>query len=52
MDMCGAQLQGAKIATYGERVEDIFYLTNDDNKAIDNPIKFECLENSIREMLS
>lgn len=52
MDMCGTNLQGAKIATYGERVEDIFYLRNDKNKAIDDPLKFECLKNSIIETLS
>ncbi|MBL1142340.1 MAG: [protein-PII] uridylyltransferase [Proteobacteria bacterium] len=52
MDLCGAKLQGAKIATYGERVEDIFYLQNDDNKAIDDPLKFECLKKSILEALS
>ena len=52
MDLCGAKLQGAKIATYGERVEDIFYLQNDENKAIDNPLKFECLKNSIIDTLS
>jgi [protein-PII] uridylyltransferase len=52
MDLCGAKLQNAKIATYGERVEDIFYLQNDDNKAIDDPLKFECLKNSIIDKLS
>ncbi len=52
MDLCGAKLQGAKIATYGERVEDIFYLRNDENKAIDDPLKFECLKNSILDALA
>lgn len=52
MDLCGAKLHGAKIATYGERVEDIFYLRNDENKAIDDPLKFECLKNSILDALS
>jgi len=52
MDHCGARLQNAKIATYGERVEDIFYLQNDENKAIDDPLKFECLKNSIIDTLS
>jgi [protein-PII] uridylyltransferase len=52
MDLCGVKLQGAKIATYGECVEDIFYLYNDDNKAIDDPLKFECLKSSILEALS
>lgn len=52
MEQCGSKLQGAKIATYGERVEDIFYLRNDENKAIDDPLKFECLKNSILAALS
>tara|TARA_R110002072_G_scaffold30092_1_gene94199 strand:- start:20619 stop:23264 length:2646 start_codon:yes stop_codon:yes gene_type:complete len=52
MDMCGAKLQNAKIATYGERAEDIFYLQNDENKMIEDPLKFECLRNSIIDALS
>jgi [protein-PII] uridylyltransferase len=52
MDLCGAKLQGAKIATYGERVEDIFYIKNDENKAINDPLKFECLKNTISDALS
>ncbi len=52
MDLCGAKLQNAKIATYGERVIDIFYLQNDENNAIDDPLKFECLKSSIIDALS
>lgn len=52
MDLCGAKLQNAKIATYGERVVDIFYLQNDENNAIDDPLKFECLKSSIIDGLS
>ena len=52
MDMCGTKLQNAKIATYGERAEDIFYLQNDENKMIDDPLKFECLKSSIIDALS
>ncbi len=52
MDMCGVKLQNAKIATYGERAEDIFYIQNDENKMIDDPLKFECLKNSIIDALS
>ncbi len=48
---CGARLQGAKIATYGERAEDIFFITDPDNRPIRDTIKFECLHNSIREAL-
>lgn len=52
MDLCGIKLEGAKIATYGERVEDIFYLLDDDNNAIDDPIVFESLKSSILEALA
>lgn len=52
MEQCEINLQSAKIATYGERVEDIFYLLDDKNNAIDDPLKFECLKNSILETLS
>ncbi|MCS3902515.1 [protein-PII] uridylyltransferase [Methylohalomonas lacus] len=49
---CGARIQGAKIATYGERAEDIFFITDPDtNQPISDTIKFECLRNSISESL-
>ncbi|MDZ7736444.1 MAG: hypothetical protein U5P41_10335 [Gammaproteobacteria bacterium] len=32
---CGARLQGAKIATYGERAEDIFFITDPDTEQAD-----------------
>ena len=52
MDLCGVKLQGAKIATFGEKVEDIFYIQDYENNMISNPIKFECLEKSIKQILS
>ena len=52
LEHCGVKLQGAKIATFGERVEDIFYLQSYENKIISDPLKFECLEKSIIETLS
>ncbi|HKK15923.1 MAG TPA: [protein-PII] uridylyltransferase, partial [Gammaproteobacteria bacterium] len=51
LNFCGVSLQGAKIATYGARVEDIFFITDRNNSMIDDPIKFECLENSIMTSL-
>ena len=51
LNFCGARLQGAKIATYGARVEDIFFITDRKNKIITDPIKFECLRNSISSSL-
>ena len=51
MEFCGVSLQGAKIATYGERVEDIFFITDSNSEVIKDEIKIECLENSIAEAL-
>jgi [protein-PII] uridylyltransferase len=51
LNFCGARLQGAKIATYGARVEDIFFITDRKNRIITDPIKFECLRNSISSSL-
>ncbi len=52
MAHCGVILLGAKISTLGERAEDIFYIRDKDRNALSDPIKFECLKNTITEMLS
>jgi [protein-PII] uridylyltransferase len=47
---CNVLLQNAKIATFGERAEDIFYITNAQQK----PLKIEdqnCLRETITQML-
>ncbi len=44
-------IQGAKITTLGERVEDVFYLTDRHNKPITDSILCSELENAIREVL-
>ncbi len=46
------RLHGAKIATYGLRVEDIFFITDKEDQPITDPIKFEGLTNLIIETLS
>jgi [protein-PII] uridylyltransferase len=51
LGFCGARLQNAKIATYGARVEDIFFITDKENKIIHDPIKQECLKNTIMDAL-
>lgn len=52
MEFCGVRLQGAKIATYGERVEDIFFITDRDNRVITDELKLECLKRSITDSLT
>ncbi|MFT5132603.1 MAG: [protein-PII] uridylyltransferase [Gammaproteobacteria bacterium] len=52
MEYCGVTLQGAKIATYGERVEDIFFITDEDNKMVTDEIKIDCLRNTIIDSLT
>ncbi len=49
---CGVRIHGAKVATYGERAEDIFYITDENDQIITEQSKFECLKNSITESLS
>ena len=43
MRFCGVQLQNAKVATFGERVEDIFYITDSHDRPVEDPLKLECL---------
>ncbi|MGQ0657680.1 MAG: [protein-PII] uridylyltransferase [Chromatiales bacterium] len=52
MRLCRVRLKNARIATFGERVEDIFFLTDMDNRPINDPVKFECLRRSITEALA
>jgi len=51
MEFCGVILQGAKIATYGERVEDIFFITDEKSQIVTDELKLECLQNSITDSL-
>ncbi len=51
MQFCGVRLQNARIATYGERAEDIFFLTDAGHAPIRDPVKFECLKTSIIDAL-
>lgn len=49
---CNVRLKNAKIATLGERVEDIFYITDDQNRALDDPERQQRLAAAIRELIS
>ena len=52
MNFCGVSVHGAKISTYGSKVEDVFFITTADNQAIVDSMKFECLRSSIHETLN
>jgi len=47
---CGVLLQSAKIATFGERAEDIFFVTDSKQRPLDSP-QFDCLRESIKRRL-
>ena len=47
----GAAIQNAKIATIGERAEDIFFITDDENRPIDDPELLEKLSETIKRYL-
>jgi len=51
LEQCGTRLQSAKIATYGERIEDIFFITDQNNRMITDEGQFAILRNAITEAL-
>ncbi len=51
LDKCNVRILGAKIATYGERVEDIFFINDMDNNMINDEATFEQLNNEIHNAL-
>lgn len=49
---CHVRLVGAKIATYGERAEDIFFVTNSDGGPITDSGQLDLIEEEIRQRLA
>ncbi|MFA7553381.1 MAG: [protein-PII] uridylyltransferase [Spongiibacteraceae bacterium] len=47
----GIQLQNAKIATLGERVEDLFFITDNNQQPIDDPALCEAIQKAICKQL-
>ncbi len=47
---CNVLLQSAKIATFGERAEDIFFVTDSEGNPLDTP-QFDCLREAIKRLL-
>ncbi len=52
MSECHIQLQNAKVSTLGERVEDIFFITDEHGQPLDSDEKRKCLEEKIVAALS
>ncbi len=49
---CGVRLHNAKIATFGERAEDIFYITDEHDRALSDPAQFDCVRERVLRYLS
>jgi [protein-PII] uridylyltransferase len=48
---CKAQVLNAKIATFGERAEDIFYITDENNRPIESAEQLNKLRETIIHLL-
>lgn len=48
---CGVNIRNARIATFGERVEDSFVLVGDDDQPVHDTATLKCLEKRIIELL-
>lgn len=51
MHACNVTLHKAKIATYGEKAEDIFFITNNKGNTVTDNKQLDCLEKTIIEGL-
>jgi [protein-PII] uridylyltransferase len=49
---CNILLQNAKIATFGERAEDIFFITDNRQQPLRSPAQFDCLQETIKRLLA
>lgn len=49
---CGVRLKNAKIATIGERAEDVFFVTDADNEPLTDPARQEQLRAALLEVLN
>ncbi len=48
---CDINLQNAKIATLGSRAEDVYYITDRQNRPLSSPEQLQCLERAIHKYL-
>jgi [protein-PII] uridylyltransferase len=49
---CQIRLQNAKIATFGERAEDIFFITDKNNLPLNDEKQQKCLCDNIKNALN
>jgi len=49
---CEIRLQNAKIATMGARAEDVYFITDRNNRPLTEAAQFECLEKAIHRLLA
>ena len=52
LKQCGVNLMAAKVATYGERVEDIFFVNSRERRLLTDRQQLECLETEIVRRLA
>jgi [protein-PII] uridylyltransferase len=50
--VCGVRLHNAKIATFGARAEDIFFITDMDNRPLCDEARFTCLRDTLTRSLN
>ncbi|MDH5445872.1 MAG: [protein-PII] uridylyltransferase [Gammaproteobacteria bacterium] len=51
MNQCQVRLHNAKVATFGERAEDLFFVTDHNNKPLTTSDQFSCLRSTITKYL-
>ncbi len=51
LSQCEIQIQNARIATYGERAEDIFFISDAQNRPVNDEKQIACLKKNILEFL-
>jgi [protein-PII] uridylyltransferase len=51
LQRCRVRVHNARIATFGVRVEDFFYITDFNDEPVDDPVIRQCLESNIRTAL-
>ncbi|MCG5532210.1 [protein-PII] uridylyltransferase [Halorhodospira sp. 9621] len=48
---CGVRVKNAKIATMGERAEDVFFITDDQGKPLRRPAQYRCVRQALQGLL-